>query len=70
LKKVEVVHASEVEVKPFNMSDFIEAEPNRSVFVKVSKKELKRLAKELGLLHSDETLLFAKKLLEAYMAKR
>jgi len=70
LKKVELLRASEVEVKPFNMSDFIEAEPKSPVSVKVSKKELKRLAKELGMLHSDETLLFAKKLLEAYMAKR
>ena len=70
MKKVELVTASEVEVKPFHVSDFIERAPKRAFSGKVSKKELKHLAKELGLVYSDETLLFAKKLLEAYMAKR
>jgi len=70
LKKVEVVHASKVEVKPFVISDYVHAHAEVPEGQKVSKKALKHLAKENGLIYSDETLSFAKKLLEAYLAKR
>jgi len=70
LKKVEMVNRDEVEIKPFAVSDFIQSGTVAKVSTKVSRKELKRLAKEKGLDHREETLLLAKKLLEAYLAKR
>ena len=70
MKKVEVVKAKEVEVKPFIVSDFIEIKKKTDRSEKVSKKELKRLAKEIGLDHNDEQIQFTKKLIENYLAKR
>ena len=70
MKKIEVVKAREVEIKPFIVSDFTHNRENIHRIEKVSKKELKRLAKEIGLGHSDEQIQFTKKLIEAYLAKR
>jgi hypothetical protein len=70
LKKAEVVNVKEVEIKPFNVSDFTHSKENLLHIENVSKKELKRLAKESGLQYSDREILFSKKLIEAYLAKR
>jgi hypothetical protein len=70
LKKVGVVKANEVEVKPFIVSDFTQNREKIDRIEKVSKKELKRLAKEIGLDHNDEQIQFTKKLIELYLAKR
>ena len=70
MKKVEVVKAKEVEIKPFIVSDFTHNIENVYCAEKVSKKDLKRLAKEIGLDHNDEQIQFTKKLIEAYLAKR
>ena len=70
MKKVEVVKANEIEVKPFIVSDFIHSKEKTDRIEKVSKKELKSLAKEIGLDHNDEQIQFTKKLIELYLAKR
>ena len=70
MKKIEVLQASGVEVKPFVASNFVQACTDMPMSGKVSKKVLKRLAKEQGLSFDDESLTFAKKLLEAYVAKK
>jgi len=67
LKKVEVVKASEVEVKPFILDDFIPDKAAYSSMNKVTKKELRSLAEELGLAYDDAQIIFAKKLTNAYM---
>ena len=69
MKKIEVVKAKEVEIKSFIVSDFTQGKEKTGRSEKVSKKELKRLAKEIGLDHSDEQIQFAKKLIEIYLAK-
>jgi len=43
LKKVEVVKAHEVEVKPFILDDFTQDKVQQSMMNKVTKKELKNL---------------------------
>jgi len=70
LKKIVVVKSSEVEIKPFIVSDFTQSKEKTGRSEKVSKKELKRLAKEIGLDHNDEQIQFTKKLIENYLAKR
>jgi len=70
LKRVEVVKASEVEVTPFVLQDFTANDTETIVSEPVSKKELKLLAKELGLVYDDTTIAFAKKLINAYIKKR
>ena len=70
MKKVEVVKANEVEIKPFILSDFTQNIENRDRREKVSKKTLKKLAKEIGLEYSDAQIQFTKKLIEIYLAKR
>jgi hypothetical protein len=67
LKKVEVVKANEVEVKPFLLDDFTQDEVKQSMIKKVTKKELKNLADDLGLAYDDAKIVFAKKLLSAYL---
>ena len=70
MKKVEVVKPSEVEVTPFVLQDFTANDVETIVSEPVSKKELKLLAKELGLAYDDEHIAFTKKLINAYMKKR
>lgn len=70
MKKVEVVKPSEVEVTPFVLQDFTANDTETVSSEQVSKKELKALAKELGLAYDDEHIIFTKKLINAYMKKR
>ena len=70
MKKVLVVKADEIEVKPFILNDFIAAETVRTKVRKITKKELKRVAKEIGLDYSNEEIQSIKKLMEACLAKR
>ncbi len=65
-----MVKANEVEVTPFVLQDFIANDTETSASVSVTKKELKLLAKELGLAYDDEHIVFTKKLINAYMKKR
>ena len=70
MKKVEVVKAKEVVIKSFNVSDFTQSRESLQQREKVSKKELKKLAKDSGLEYNDREIFFSKKLIEAYLAKR
>ena len=73
MRKVEVLKAGEVEVKPFILDDFVSnsvQEVKQETGKKVNKKELKNLAKEIGLNYSDDEIQAIKKLIEVYEAKR
>jgi len=70
LRKIEVAKVNEVEVKPFILDDFTQSKAKSSTMRKVSKKELKSLAKKLGLDYNDEQIEFTKKLMTEYLAKR
>ena len=67
MKKVEIVKADEVEVKPFILDDFPQHKVQHSMMDKVTKKELKKLADNLGLAYDDAQIVFTKKLLNAYI---
>lgn len=69
MRKVTVVQASEVEIKPFVWDDFTGDKETHSTLKQVNKKELKVLAKELGLDYDDENIAFAKKLINAYIKR-
>lgn len=70
MRKIEVAKVNEVEVKPFILDDFTQSKAKSSTMRKVSKKELKSLAKKLGLDYNDEQIEFTKKLMTEYLAKR
>ncbi len=70
MKRVEVVKPSEVEVTPFVLQDFTANDSENIASEPVSKKELKSLAKELGMAYDDEHIAFTKKLINAYIEKR
>jgi hypothetical protein len=70
LKKVKVVKVKEIEIKPFIISDFTHNRASLERIETVSKKVLKKLAKEIGLEYSDEQIQFTKKLIDVYLAKR
>ena len=65
-----LVKAEEVEIKPFHLENFTQNGTKSSVTQKVTKKELRNLAKKIGLSYSDEEIASIKKLVEAYMVKR
>ncbi len=65
-----MVKPSEVKVTPFVLQDFTANDTETVISEPVSKKELKSLAKELGLAYDDEHIAFTKKLINAYMKKR
>ena len=67
MKKIEVVKANEVEVKPLVLDNFIQEDVKQAMAKKVTKKELKHLADDLGLAYDDAQIIFAKKLLNAYV---
>ena len=70
MKKIKVLKEEELELTPFVISDFMDKEKKKKNIKKVGKKELKHLAKEIGLDYTDEQIQFAKKLIECYLAKR
>ena len=63
---MKIVSANTVEVKPLLLSDFIQSKASDVTMGKITKKELKNLAEELGLGYDDTHIVFAKKLLNAY----
>jgi len=67
LRKIEVVKAGEVEVKPFIVDDFIPDKAAYSSMYKITKKELRNLAEDLGLAYDDAQIVFAKKMMNAYI---
>jgi len=67
LKKVEIVKANEVEVKPFILNHFTQHKVEQSMMNKVTKKELRNLADDLGLVYDEAQIVFTKKLLSAYL---
>jgi len=68
LKRIEIVGASEVKVKPFIVGDFVKPKAVHRMQNKITKKELKHLADSVGLAYGEAELVFAKKLLNAYLA--
>jgi len=68
LKRIEIVGASEVKVKPFIVDDFVKPKAAHRMQTKITKKELKHLADNVGLIYDEAELVFAKKLLNAYLA--
>jgi len=67
LKKVEVIKAHEVEVQPFSLDDFTRDDEKQNMTGNISKKELKQLAEDIGLSYNEAQIMFAKKLLNAYL---
>ena len=70
MKKVVVASAVEVHCKPLVVDAFIETKQQSVVADKVSKKHLKEIADTLGLAYSDQEIIFAKKVLQAYLKDR
>jgi hypothetical protein len=64
-----MVKASEVEVKPFVLDDFTQDKETHGSMKKVTKKELRTLADDLGLTYEDLDIVFTKKLMTAYLKK-
>ena len=73
MKKVKVVKASAVELKPFHLENFLagfaQAKETQRTMTKVSKKALKSLASDLGLDYDDKQITFTKKLMTAYLER-
>ena len=69
MKHICIVKSAKVEVRPFNIDDFTMDKDLSPTMKKISKKELKTLAKELGLDYDEASLNFAKKLLNAQIKR-
>jgi hypothetical protein len=68
LKRIEIVAPNEVKVQPFMPDDFIQQKSVYCMQKKVTKKELKQVAKRAGLDYNEAEITVAKKLLNAYLA--
>ena len=64
-----IVKKSEVEVKPFILDDFTQDKETHGSIKKVTKKELRNLAENLGLKYEDSDIVFTKKIMTAYFKK-
>jgi len=69
LRKVEVVSAQEVEVKPLDLKQFIVKEVQGRAVKSITKREIKEMAEVLGLSYDDSQIAFTKKLMNAYIKK-
>ncbi|MEA2047427.1 MAG: hypothetical protein U9O64_03160 [Campylobacterota bacterium] len=67
MKRVEVVHIDDIEAKTFFLDEFTQYEASCVSIKKITKKELKELADKLELDYNDAQIVFAKKLLHAYL---
>jgi len=70
VKNVTIVNGSEVEVKPFIVDDFMDRKKVNIRQNTVGKKEINRLAKEIGLDPTEDQIDFAKKIISAYLAQK
>lgn len=68
MKKVKVVKSHEVEIQAFILTDFVQYKVHKGIMKKIRKNELINLAERLGLVYDDAQIVFAKKLLSAYLA--
>jgi len=69
LNSIIIVKTSEIEVQPFVLDDFTQDKETNGTIKKVTKKELKILANDLGLMYEDSDIIFVKKMLTAYLKK-
>lgn len=70
MKRVLLISADEVNIRPFKLETFIQRPRENEQQCKVSKKILGNVAKALGLHYSDKEIRNIKKLIEAYGNKR
>ena len=69
MNSIIIVKTSEIEVQPFVFDDFTQDKETNGTIKKVTKKELKILANDLGLMYEDSDIIFVKKMLTAYLKK-
>lgn len=67
--KVEVVKVNEIEIKPFEITDFVQKYSVSEDMTRVSKKELRALAKDLGLDYNGTNIDFSKRLMNEYIKR-
>lgn len=70
MKTIKVVKASKTEIKPFVLDNFILDKAKTNKIEKISKKELAQIAQDLNVSYTKKELIFAKKILTAYLDKK
>ncbi len=69
MKEAVVAEGSEIEIVSFRIEDFMKDEAKSVTIEKITKKEIKHMAKEMGLSVDDEKLAFAKRIVNAYITR-
>lgn len=71
MKTIEIAKGCDFEIKPFVLESFTQDEASGvsmyEIREKITKKELKDVANDLGLEYDNTDIIFAKKLLNAYL---
>ncbi len=62
-----MLKATKVEVKPFILEDFIDYKEQAVYIKKIEKSNIKTLAKALNLEYDNDKIVFAQKLINAYI---
>lgn len=69
MKRVDVVRAEGLEIIPFDLNRYLDG-LTASTYEKISKKKVRAMADELGLGYDESHIVFAKKLLSAYLKRQ
>ena len=69
MKEAVVAEGFEIEIVPFRIENFMKDEAKSVTIEKITKKEIKYMAKEMGLSIDDEKLAFAKRIVNAYITR-
>jgi len=70
LKKIEVVQAGEVKIEPLDLPHFILSHTPKRTSQKITKKKIKAVAEQLGLSYNEREIVFAKKIINAYIQQK
>ena len=69
MKRAKLRKAGTVQVTPLEITDFTEAKAKPVTMEKITKKQIRQAAEEMGLPYEEEYVVFAKKVLSYLMGK-
>lgn len=69
MKRAKLRRAGTVHVTPLEITDFTEAKAKPVTMEKITKKQIRQAAEEMGLPYEEEHVAFAKKVLSHLMEK-
>jgi hypothetical protein len=70
MKRAQILKAGSIKVRPLTTEDFMMPDVKPARMEKVTKKQIREMAEEMGLAYDEEKILFARKILTHWMKKQ